>query len=138
MLKDQDRVFTNLYGQDDWRLAGARRRGVWDDTRALLLRGRDAVVAARLSALIVCAVEDRAAAPPLGRVGLTPENTSFFLFFLGHGGAIKKLPWGVRVHGALAWDFYDFFLRRTPTPACRRAGVGRQGSTLRRMTGRVL
>ncbi len=44
MLKDQDRIFTNLYGQDDWRLAGARRRGAWDDTKALLLRGRDAIV----------------------------------------------------------------------------------------------
>ncbi len=44
MLKDQDRIFTNLYGQDDWRLAGARRLGVWDDTKALLLRGRDAII----------------------------------------------------------------------------------------------
>ena len=29
MLKDQDRIFTNLYGTDDWGLAGARRRGDW-------------------------------------------------------------------------------------------------------------
>src|SRR6267143_1245129 len=27
MLRDEDRIFTNLYGQHDWRLAGARRRG---------------------------------------------------------------------------------------------------------------
>ncbi len=44
MLKDQDRIFTNLYGQADWRLADARRRGVWDDTKSLLLRGRDAII----------------------------------------------------------------------------------------------
>ena len=30
MLQDKDRIFTNLYGQDDWGLAGARRRGVWE------------------------------------------------------------------------------------------------------------
>ncbi|HXV25516.1 MAG TPA: NADH-quinone oxidoreductase subunit NuoF [Alphaproteobacteria bacterium] len=44
MLKDQDRIFTNLYGQADWRLSGARSRGTWDDTKALLLRGRDAII----------------------------------------------------------------------------------------------
>ena len=26
MLKDEDRIFTNLYGQEDWRLDGARKR----------------------------------------------------------------------------------------------------------------
>lgn len=36
MLEDKNRIFTNLYGQDDWRLAGARRRGDWNDTAALL------------------------------------------------------------------------------------------------------
>ncbi len=44
MLKDQDRVFTNLYGQDDWRLAGALRRGVWDKTKDLIALGRDGVI----------------------------------------------------------------------------------------------
>ena len=44
MLKDQDRIFLNLYGQDDWRLAGARRRGIWDNTKDLLARGRDAII----------------------------------------------------------------------------------------------
>src|SRR5262249_13448561 len=33
MLADQDRIFTNLYGEGDWRLAGARSRGVWDGTK---------------------------------------------------------------------------------------------------------
>ena len=27
MLADRDRVFTNLYGEHDWHLAGARKRG---------------------------------------------------------------------------------------------------------------
>jgi NADH-quinone oxidoreductase subunit F len=45
MLKDKDRIFTNLYGQDDWNLAGAKRRGVWDNTKALLELGRDDIVA---------------------------------------------------------------------------------------------
>ncbi len=44
MLNDKDRIFTNLYGQHDWRLAGARARGDWDGTAALLARGRDAIV----------------------------------------------------------------------------------------------
>ncbi|MEX1109677.1 MAG: NADH-quinone oxidoreductase subunit NuoF [Dongiaceae bacterium] len=44
MLRDEDRVFRNLYGDDDWKLAGARRRGLWDNTKAILERGRDAIV----------------------------------------------------------------------------------------------
>ncbi len=44
MLKDQDRIFTNLYGIHDWRLAGARSRGDWDNTKALLEKGRDAII----------------------------------------------------------------------------------------------
>ncbi len=44
MLKDRDRIFTNLYGQDDWRLAGALRRGVWDKTKDQIALGRDAIV----------------------------------------------------------------------------------------------
>jgi NADH-quinone oxidoreductase subunit F len=44
MLRDQDRIFRNLYGQDDWRLAGARRRGIWDNTRDLMALGRQKIV----------------------------------------------------------------------------------------------
>jgi NADH-quinone oxidoreductase subunit F len=44
MLADSDRIFTNLYGQHDWGLAGARRRGDWDGTAAILARGRDAII----------------------------------------------------------------------------------------------
>ena len=44
MLADQDRVFTNLYGEHDWRLAGALKRGDWDGTREVILKGRDWIV----------------------------------------------------------------------------------------------
>ncbi len=44
MLADRDRIFTNLYGQDDWRLDGARRRGDWHGTKELILKGRDWIV----------------------------------------------------------------------------------------------
>jgi NADH-quinone oxidoreductase subunit F len=44
MLADKDRIFTNLYGIHDWGLAGARRRGDWDGTAAILARGRDAII----------------------------------------------------------------------------------------------
>jgi NADH-quinone oxidoreductase subunit F len=41
MLADKDRIFTNLYGQGDWHLAGARARGAWQDTKTFIDRGRD-------------------------------------------------------------------------------------------------
>jgi NADH-quinone oxidoreductase subunit F len=44
MLQDSDRIFRNLYGTQDWGLAGARARGLWDNTKALLERGRDGIV----------------------------------------------------------------------------------------------
>ncbi len=44
MLSDKDRIFTNLYGQQDFRLAAARKRGDWDGTKAILERGRDAII----------------------------------------------------------------------------------------------
>jgi NADH-quinone oxidoreductase subunit F len=44
MLEDKDRIFTNLYGQHDWGLAGARARGGWDGTKAMLEKGRDWIV----------------------------------------------------------------------------------------------
>ena len=44
MLKDQDRIFRNLYGQDDWRLPGAKRRGLWDNTKALMELGQDNII----------------------------------------------------------------------------------------------
>jgi NADH-quinone oxidoreductase subunit F len=44
MLHDRDRIFTNLYGLDDWRLAGARRRGDWDGTGEIMAKGREWIV----------------------------------------------------------------------------------------------
>ncbi len=44
MLKDQDRIFTNIYGLHDWGLEGARKRGQWDGTKAILEHGRDWIV----------------------------------------------------------------------------------------------
>jgi len=44
MLEDKDRIFTNLYGRHDWRLAGARARGDWQDTKEILEMGPDWIV----------------------------------------------------------------------------------------------
>lgn len=44
MLADKDRIFTNLYGQHDWTLEGARSRGAWQETRTFIERGRDWIV----------------------------------------------------------------------------------------------
>ena len=40
MLEDKDRIFTNLYGEQPWGLDGARKRGDWDGTKDLILKGR--------------------------------------------------------------------------------------------------
>ncbi len=44
MLADKDRIFTNLYGFHDWRLPGARARGAWDNTKAILEKGPDGII----------------------------------------------------------------------------------------------
>jgi NADH-quinone oxidoreductase subunit F len=44
MLADKDRIFTNLYGIHDWRLPAARARGAWDNTKAILDKGVDAII----------------------------------------------------------------------------------------------
>ena len=44
MLQDKDKIFTNLYGFQDWRLSGATSRGDWDGTDKLLAKGRDWLV----------------------------------------------------------------------------------------------
>jgi len=43
-LEDKDRIFTNMHGQRDWGLDGARARGDWDGTAEIMARGRFAVV----------------------------------------------------------------------------------------------
>jgi NADH-quinone oxidoreductase subunit F len=44
-LHDKDRIFKNVYGFQDWRLAGARARGAWDNTKALIEKGHDWIIA---------------------------------------------------------------------------------------------
>jgi NADH-quinone oxidoreductase subunit F len=44
MLKDKDRIFTNIYGLNDPFLAGARARGDWDGTKEILSKGREAII----------------------------------------------------------------------------------------------
>ena len=43
-LADKDRIFTNLYGFQDWGLKGAQARGDWDATGALMALGQDAII----------------------------------------------------------------------------------------------
>ena len=44
MLKDEDRIFTNLYGWGDSGLKGAKARGDWSNTAKLLKLGHDEIV----------------------------------------------------------------------------------------------
>jgi len=44
MLKDQDRIFTNLYGMHDRTLKGAQARGHWDGTAAIIKKGRGWII----------------------------------------------------------------------------------------------
>jgi NADH-quinone oxidoreductase subunit F len=44
MLADKDRIFTNLYGYHDWKLAGAKKRGDWDNTKNILALGQDKII----------------------------------------------------------------------------------------------
>ncbi|BDW82734.1 NADH-quinone oxidoreductase subunit F [Erythrobacter sp. Dej080120_24] len=44
MLADKDRIFTNVYGFQDWGLKAAQARGDWDNTKALIERGQDAII----------------------------------------------------------------------------------------------
>ena len=43
-LSDKDRIFTNLYGLQDWRLPAAQKRGNWDGTKGILEKGRDWII----------------------------------------------------------------------------------------------
>src|SRR6476620_3746841 len=44
MLADKDRIFTNLYGFQPWNLDAAQKRGDWNDTKALMGVGQDAII----------------------------------------------------------------------------------------------
>ena len=44
MLKDQDRIFTNIHGLEDTSLKGAKKRGDWSRTKSLLAKGREKII----------------------------------------------------------------------------------------------
>ena len=44
MLNDKDRIFTNIYGWQDSGLKGAKARGDWDGTAAILKQGHEAII----------------------------------------------------------------------------------------------
>ncbi len=44
MLDDQDRIFKNLYGFQDWGLKGAQVRGGWDQTKTFIDNGHDWII----------------------------------------------------------------------------------------------
>lgn len=44
MLKDKDRIFTNLYGKHDWHLKGAQKRGDWDQTKEFIQKGQPWII----------------------------------------------------------------------------------------------
>ncbi|AJR26532.1 MULTISPECIES: NADH-quinone oxidoreductase subunit NuoF [Sphingobium] len=43
-LSDKDRIFTNVYGFQDWGIDAAMKRGDWDNTKALLEIGQDDII----------------------------------------------------------------------------------------------
>ncbi|MCB4860727.1 NADH-quinone oxidoreductase subunit NuoF [Sphingobium sp. PNB] len=43
-LSDKDRIFTNVYGFQDWGIDAAMKRGDWDNTKALLDIGQDDII----------------------------------------------------------------------------------------------
>ncbi|WP_271077736.1 NADH-quinone oxidoreductase subunit NuoF [Aurantiacibacter sp. MUD61] len=44
MLADKDRIFTNVYGFQDWGLKAAQARGDWDNTKKLIEMGHDSII----------------------------------------------------------------------------------------------
>ncbi len=44
MLKDQDRIFTNIYGFEDTSLKAAKKRGDWSRSKSLLAKGREKII----------------------------------------------------------------------------------------------
>lgn len=44
MLRDEDRIFTNLYGEKPWCLPDAKKRGDWDNTASILAKGKEWII----------------------------------------------------------------------------------------------
>ncbi len=45
MLDDKDRIFTNIYGWESFSLKAAQKRGDWDNTKDIIAKGRDGIIA---------------------------------------------------------------------------------------------
>jgi len=44
MLNQEDKIFKNLYGYEQWNLEGAKNRGIWSDTQKIISKGRDYII----------------------------------------------------------------------------------------------
>ena len=44
MLKEQDKIFKNLYGYEKWNLEGAKARGIWSNTNNLISKGSEYII----------------------------------------------------------------------------------------------
>lgn len=44
LLQDKDRMFTNLYGFQSFSLEAAKKRGAWDNPKAIIDKGRDWII----------------------------------------------------------------------------------------------
>ena len=44
MLKEKDKIFTNLFGDETYSLKGAQKRGDWNNTKSLIKKGRDWII----------------------------------------------------------------------------------------------
>ena len=70
-LKDKDRIFTNVYGINDYGIKGAVERGDWYRTKDIINIGRDGIV------------DEIKKSGLRGRGGAGfPSGSSFFFFFL--------------------------------------------------------
>ena len=44
MLKEKDKIFINLFGDETYSLKGAQKRGDWNNTKSLIKKGRDWII----------------------------------------------------------------------------------------------
>lgn len=44
MLKTEDKIFNNLYGKNNWNLLGAKKRGIWRDTKKIMHLGKEKLI----------------------------------------------------------------------------------------------
>lgn len=44
MLRDEDRIFTNLYGWESASIKDAQKRGDWDNTKSIIKKGREWII----------------------------------------------------------------------------------------------